>query len=166
MGRRVKVWKAAPGAQFDNEKAGIYGPALENVERKSGRLTAQVVVNAARPLNSPLHDAFEWGDSAAAEQWRNQQARHLINHLRYEIVVRGEPVLESKGFFSVRVAADGDGEERQYVRASVVAKSENLREQVIADALEEAKAWRLRYAEYQELEKIVAAIDELAAVSA
>jgi hypothetical protein len=43
-----------------------------------GHATAEQVVEAAAPLDHPLHPQFEWDDSAAAHQWRVKQARAML----------------------------------------------------------------------------------------
>lgn len=52
---------------------------------QQGRLTPTNVVRAAKNSNSPLHDCFEWDDGAAAQQWREEQARALIRAVPLEI---------------------------------------------------------------------------------
>lgn len=41
-------------------------------------LTAPAVVSAAKPATAPLHPAFEWRNSVAADEYRLIQARQLI----------------------------------------------------------------------------------------
>ena len=43
-----------------------------------GALNPEDVISAARNKNSALHDRFQWDDSAAAHQYRLEQARRLI----------------------------------------------------------------------------------------
>jgi tRNA A37 N6-isopentenylltransferase MiaA len=68
-----------PGAhvgKIDPEQA---AEELQRIYREGGdKLDAVDVVEAARDDASPLHDAFEWSDTEAAEQFRLQQARRLI----------------------------------------------------------------------------------------
>ena len=53
--------------------------ALRSIAAKNdGLLKPEDVVEAARPANSPLHTRFTWDDSAAAHQFRLEQARTLI----------------------------------------------------------------------------------------
>lgn len=55
---------------------------------RSGKLTAEEVVEDARRETSPLHDLFEWDDAEAAQRWRVEQARVLIRSVRVEVEVR------------------------------------------------------------------------------
>ncbi len=64
--------------------------ALASLER-GGRLSPEDVLRSAASTNSPLHDYFEWDDSAAAQKHRLEQARQLIRSVRVvvEVVDRG-----------------------------------------------------------------------------
>lgn len=59
---------------------------LEQIRAKAGGvLRPDDVVKDARSKSSPLHDEFEWSDSAAAEKFRLSQARELIRSVTVEI---------------------------------------------------------------------------------
>ncbi len=57
------------------------GAALANFARK-GQLNAENVVQKAESANSPLHNAFTWDDTEAAQERRLDQARYLIGSVR------------------------------------------------------------------------------------
>ncbi len=66
------------------------GKALEQITAASGgHLTPKAVVNHARDEASVLHPHFEWDDVAAAEKWREDQARTIIRCIRIEPVEEG-----------------------------------------------------------------------------
>jgi hypothetical protein len=50
-----------------------------------GRVTPEMVVEAARDPSSPLHSAFTWDDAQAAHEHRLTQARVLLRRVRVEI---------------------------------------------------------------------------------
>lgn len=56
--------------------------SLMDIYREHGELTPVLVVDAARPNDSPLHDRFEWDDHAAGEAYRLVQARALIRSVK------------------------------------------------------------------------------------
>lgn len=58
--------------------------ALSALETE-GRLTPEMVVEAARDESSPLHECFEWNDLKASAAWRIEQARKLIRSVMVEI---------------------------------------------------------------------------------
>lgn len=55
---------------------------LLTIRKGAGKLTPQIVVDAARPPESPLHGKFEWDDSIAGEAFRRTQAAELIRSVR------------------------------------------------------------------------------------
>jgi len=58
---------------------------LALAELHQGRITPEMVVEAARDPNSPLHTAFTWDDAQAAHEHRLAQARVLLRRVRVEI---------------------------------------------------------------------------------
>jgi hypothetical protein len=57
----------------------------EIADANAGDLTADAVVEAARPKDSPLHGFFEWDNRQAADSYRLTQARTLIRKVRIEV---------------------------------------------------------------------------------
>ena len=100
-------WKIESLAKkIDVEKAVV---EIQRITKRYGALTPENIVDAARSKKSILHRAFEWDDSIAAEHYRLQQARTLINNIEITIISDGEerniPVYEI-----IKV----EDEERQY----------------------------------------------------
>lgn len=149
-----KIFKAARGARFDDEKAQAYGDYLSELSEKKGQmLTTEEVLDAARPEKSPIHGYFQWDDSLAAESWRMVQARNLVNHIEIQVVdVYGER--QTKAFHSIEVEVEGVEARRYYVSVEMVGRDEYLRSKVIAGALAELKRWEMKYRDYKELESI------------
>ena len=50
---------------------------------RHGKITTEIVVDAAKDPDNVLHTSFEWDDSIAGHEYRLGQATHLIE--RYEI---------------------------------------------------------------------------------
>lgn len=46
--------------------------SLQAIYDKNGRLTPQLVVNAAKNPKSALHSRFEWDDTKAAARYRRE----------------------------------------------------------------------------------------------
>jgi hypothetical protein len=51
---------------------------LDKIESKFGQLTPELVLQVAQSARNPLHKAFVWDDTKAAEEYRKIQARTLI----------------------------------------------------------------------------------------
>ena len=63
---------------------------LQRVESLYGSLTPENVLNASRDESALFHKLFEWDDSTAAEHYRLQQARTILNNIEVKIVSSGE----------------------------------------------------------------------------
>lgn len=78
------------------------------IRERNGRLTPQVVVDAARPSDSPLHGKFEWDDSIAGESFRRSQAAELIRSVRVTYLPLGDgPSASIRAFHAVTRADTG-----------------------------------------------------------
>jgi hypothetical protein len=104
--------------------------ALLEVRSQHGALTPRLVVESARPAESPLHDRFEWNDSVAGESWRREQARDLIQSVRIEYAESKSGPREVRAFVSVR---DGSLAEPVFVPVAEAMSDEWLSAQVLAD---------------------------------
>jgi hypothetical protein len=147
-------WKegARLPASVDAQKA---GEELERIRVKhNGRLEPEWVVHNAKSPRNPLHDLFEWDDNVAAQNWRIDQARSVIRSV--EVVVEQAPEAKQVRAF-VSVVQERD---RSYTSVQHAMSDENLRKQVLMQALAELEAWRKRYAELVELATVFASIDE------
>jgi hypothetical protein len=100
------------------------------LEDRRGRLTAEQVVEEARPQSSPLHGCFEWDDSKAAESWRIEQARDLIK--RVKIVVE----IEDKKIRVVAYVRDSDKEATQPGYRALMRIEKRCARAVVAEELE------------------------------
>jgi hypothetical protein len=135
--------------------AQVVGERLEEI-RRGRRLTPKAVVDDARPARSPLHPCFEWNDSLAAEKYRLEQARGLIQNV---VVVYEAPKgkkLPVRAFVSVT-----KNNEREYTSISAAVRSPNLRQQLLEEALAEIVLWRQKYSRLQELSAIFGVVDRV-----
>lgn len=95
---------------------------LEQLEQENGDIKPADVVNDARDPTSPLHDFFEWDDTAAADQYRLSQARLLIRRVKIQVTIQNIPMdvaryvrdPDEPGSYSniVRVRSDEDRSRR------------------------------------------------------
>lgn len=157
-----KIFRAAKGAQFEYEKAQIYGQELERIRKENGGvLTPQLVLNEAKDKNNLLHDYFEWDNTVAADKFRINLARHLINHIEIVIVSNGTEK-QQRAYLNVTKANENNDEEvqRVYVTIEKALSEPELRKQVLANALREAEFWKEKYHDYKELSEVFLAIDK------
>jgi len=159
--RKEKIYKATAGARFNPNKAQDYGNELEKIAKENkGRLEPQMVVENAREKDSVLHDYFNWDDSTAAESWRRQQARLLINHIDM-VIHYGNEEKTIKAFVNLIVQNGKEEEKNKYIPIEIAVKDEGMRKQLIEEALKEIISWKKKYKEYQELALIFGAIKEV-----
>jgi len=130
---------------------------LEEIERKKGCISPKVVVNAARDKSSPLHTYFDWNDTRAAENYRLQQARGLINHLT--VVINYDTGDVQKAFFNVSGSVD-ESKAFAYVNIERALTNKEFRRQVLQNAMNEIVYWKTKYQEYSEFKGIVGAINK------
>ena len=112
--------------------------------RDGGLLRPAAVVEAARPKDSPLHNAFEWNDGKAAEKYRLIQAQYLIRSFRVTVEDNGAKY-ETPVFVGVSSDRDGGKANNPYRLAEDVAKSADLLAVAEADALEQLRGLKNRY---------------------
>jgi len=63
---------------------------LERIESLYGSLTPEIVLDASRPNNALFHTLFEWNDDVAAEHYRLQQARTILNNIEIKVISHGQ----------------------------------------------------------------------------
>jgi hypothetical protein len=64
---------------------------MERIETLYGSLTPQNILDASRPKNALFHTLFQWDDTVAAEHYRLQQARTILNNIEITVVSDGQP---------------------------------------------------------------------------
>jgi hypothetical protein len=126
-------------------------------DENGGTLTPEQIVETARAPENPLHDAFTWDDSEAAERWRHVEAAAL---LRRTFTVMRAPGNELR-YVRIAVSLPADRGGAGYRRTVEVLEDPTRRQEMMDMALRELAAFRKRYAELAELANLFGAIDEL-----
>ena len=139
-------------------KAQVAGEHLESLERKHGAITPRLIVNDARPTSALLHNCFEWNESVAAEKYRESQASYMLRNLVTVSVAQSQEQSEIRAF--VNVVTDDDS---KYVSVSTAMGDDDMRKQVLKNALSELAAFKKKYGQLSELADIFAAVDQLGA---
>ena len=101
--------------------------AFETVETTYGKLTAKNLLEFSKNPKSPLHTMFEWDDSIAANRYRIEQARKIINSIEITIVSDGE-ALEIGAYEIVRTDS---GNAYKNITAFTQSDVDYVREQTI-----------------------------------
>jgi hypothetical protein len=71
-----------PKSASSRDRTKIRAQAIKALERPGRRITAEILVQAARSPSHPLHGDFDWNDTRAAHRYRLDQARSLIASVR------------------------------------------------------------------------------------
>ncbi len=121
-----------------------------------GKLKPEHVVQAAEPKNSVLHGCFEWDNTVAGLQYRLWQARSLIR----VTVEYSDKVLEKVHTF---VSLKSDRKTTGYRVLSEVLSDEEMRAQLLREALEDLNIFKKKYRVLQELSSVFEAIDRVTA---
>jgi len=151
------VYKFADGYPTRGMDSQAVGAELDTLDARHGGLTPEIVVKAAKPKRSPLHDAFEWDDAAAATKYRLRQAGNLIR----SVVVESEDHPIVRRFVNV-IRADDEGETlRRYMTLDAALADKEARLQVLANAKADLVAFRCKYANLQEVAEVIEIIDRL-----
>lgn len=137
-------------------RAEVAGAELEAIAAEhEGLVEPKAVVNRARPSRAPLHGCFEWDDTRAGEMFRETQARELIRSLVVVQEDAGGGAEEVRlAFVHVELADESKG----YVTTAQMLSDEDLRSQVLHDALELLNGVKKRFEQLSELREVFAAV--------
>lgn len=117
-------------------------------EKHKGRLMPRDVVEEARNPESPLHKSFEWNDSAAAEQWRIEQARRLIQVSVTVLENHNKPVRAFVSLSTDRYSGGG------YMMVKSVLSDKELIDIMLKDAAAELEIFTAKFNMIQELSEV------------
>lgn len=135
----------------------------------NGKIEPKKVVDYARDPNTSLHGKFQWDDSAAAESYREWQARKIIS-LVFCVVSQ-----DKKGQTCISADITDNGiKTRSYVSLSTervddggyrgideVLGDAEMRLQLLEDAKSEMNLFRRKYAVLKELAVVFEAMDKV-----
>ena len=143
----VYQWKQA---SFIKADANVAGKMCEQLEQTVG-LTAKSLLDANRPEDAPLHNEFEWDDNKAAEQYREQQARHIINCLCIAPENNDEPPV--RAFFTIS--------KPQYESLPVIFSVQEKTSALLDMALRELRCFQAKYSTLEQLRPVFDAIEKV-----
>ena len=150
------AYKWTPGSRLSGD-ADTVGEQLEQIRKDHrGRLEAADVVRVAkRKRSSALGRLFEWDETRAATRHWEEHARYII---RSVIVVQIHQQYDRPVRAFVQIEKD---DASYYTSIAHVMSEADLREQFLERALKEMEDWAKRYADFQELAGVFAAIDKV-----
>lgn len=126
---------------------------FEDLDRQ-GKLCPQELLKAAADPASVLHRYFEWDNAAAAEKYRLQQARWLLESIEVQVVLPSTQVVTVNYAMSVRGNEESQGERRYVLLSSKALRNEYTLRCIAEQAQRELRLWLDKYANYQALEAV------------
>lgn len=149
----VYAWK--PGSRIKTP-ASVAGAVCERLEADGG-LTPSRLVEESRPADAPLHNEFEWDDTAAAEKYREAQAGHII---RCIVAVKDDNEPEPtqvRAFFPVTKEAPNN-----YVHITKILSDEDRMNNLLEQAKSEMRAFMRKYAALEKLRPVIEEMEKVA----
>ena len=135
-----------------------YFKELMRLKRRAGLLTSEVIVEAARPKTSPLHDYFEWDDTRAARAFRMEQAARLIRTVCVHVSGGGGGESIVHVFHNVESRTASGGNVSHYITVQDMRDSPPMRAYVVAQALAHLRSWTAEYESVKGLGRIASVI--------
>lgn len=131
---------------------------LAHIREEHGTLRAEDVVEFARDETTALHGEFEWDDSEAAHQYRLDQARRIIRVNVQILPVGGRDIVVP---VYVSLVQDRNQAGGGYRRLVDVMSDEELRAQLLQQAMKDFERVGLRYRALQELAPVFEALERV-----
>lgn len=127
--------------------------AIKAANAKKLLVPREIVARASDPSH-PLHDRFEWDDSVAADAWRTDQARTLIQQFYTIERATQKPI-------RVWISLNADRRTGGYRESVDVMNDPQLRAQFLATAIDDLSAWARTYGALLELQPVFDALDDV-----
>ena len=153
--QEIYYWK--PGTQFKIDPTVAGGELKRIIESNGNRVDAHRIVDEAASPMSPIHDAFEWDDSKAAEEHRLWQARKLVGSLQFRMISSDNREVTGRMF--VQISKPEGGTRRDYTLTTYALSQVDMRAEVLRTALLELAAFRRKYADLSELAQVIHMIE-------
>lgn len=140
-----RIFSFKPGRAIKDANPQAIGEALDALkDANNGKLTAEIVLEAARNPDSPMHAGFTWDDTEAANLHRLTEARKLIVSIQ---VFSPEAAQSIPMVVNVRDPDRGRG----YYDAAQVLSDEELRVRALVDIRQAIEAVERKYQRYSGL---------------
>lgn len=131
---------------------------LEAIRQRDGHISPEAVLRQACADDNPMHEEFIWDDSEAAHAYRLEQARSLIRSI--EVVYEDAPTKVVRAYSVVSAPPEYQTHRKVYTDTREALTDPVTRAEILATAIREALAFRRKYADLQELSKVITAFDE------
>lgn len=134
---------------------------FQKIDRENGQLTPKLVLENSRPEGATLHKCFEWNDSVAAEKYRLKQAHGMISNIMCVPIKIAEPEEKPRPIIRAWHNVSGQKCDGIYRPIEIVCNSEEMKKQVLKNAMQDLRDFERKYAALTELSEFFQVIDKL-----
>ena len=132
---------------------------IENIKKKRGGITPQLLIIESKKKKSLLHNCFEWNDSKAAEEYRIVQAREILRCIIIEI----EPDEDYEEIRTIRALIAPSSIEKEnntsYVTVEEVCNDEELQAAYMRQLKRDLDAIKNKIKGFKQFSEVVKAIN-------
>lgn len=157
------------GSRLPQDRAQATGEELTRLGPRA--LVAREVVDESRDASAPLHWAFEWDNDTAADEYRLDQARHLIRSV--EVVTVDDRGYSTSRPLFVHVRVEQEDTEGALSPAIVGYRNTmdamadpEMRSRILAQALRDIESLRRKYSQLSELAEVFYAAERVGRLAA
>ena len=119
-------------------------------------VTPQQIVDRAKDEDSELHKCFTWDDTMAAQKWRLEEARKVVQLLVIDRSQEIETEPPVRVFFKI-----GNTHDEGYKQTVNILRNNDEYAALLKQALAELEAFQRKYRTLSELEPVFDAISEV-----
>ena len=119
-------------------------------------VTPQQIVDRAKDEDSELHKCFTWDDTIAAQKWRLEEARKVVQLLVIDRSQETETEPPVRVFFKI-----GNTHDEGYKQTVNILRNNDEYAALLKQALAELEAFQRKYRTLSELEPVFDAISEV-----
>lgn len=147
-------WKSGSRIKADAQKS---GELMEQLAASEEGLTEQTLLDANREEDAPLHNEYEWDDSAAAEKYRLSQSGHFLRCILTVDIQPDEseePCEPQRAFFVTT-------EVHRYEPIEEIISIQTKYKKLLDTAYSELLAFKRKYESLKELKPVFDSIEQL-----
>ena len=122
---------------WTSRRAAEIGNFLETLREAKGKLTTDVIIEAADKQGSILRDFFDWKHTSAAHKYRRMQARQLMKRLHVQAHINAGPI---RAFAAVQIKGE-PYQKLMYLPLTAALQTENFRQEIMGRMRARAKAY-------------------------
>jgi len=136
--------------------ADVAGKEFEKIEKKYGKVTSELLLQNAEPIESPLHELFEWDDAVAGRKYRLSQATNIIINLAVEVEKEQKPK-KIRAYYNV-----SDTEKKgRFINAETAFSNPDTKEIILKRAYREMQSFVQKYENLTEFAPVFKAIESI-----